>query len=300
MPTIGSVREDKLLGNLSAKYRNAEFVADRVFPMVSVKKNSDVYRVYERQFRLPETDRAIGAEAKQHNFLVSSSSYVLEKHGLKEFIADDIKSNYDVGDLMADTVEELTDTILRRMEKSVLDLFTTTSWSQNTSLAAANAWTANTTVSNPILAVDTATSQVLLNSGKMPNVGLMNHAGLEPTKNHVSILDRVKYVSAEVSEVMLAGLFGLEELMISRAGIDSSAEGATSSLGYILGDVFWTGYRARPSLKSQGAGFIFRKPQPLVKRWREESRESDVVEVNMQYVPKIVSSLSGYLIKDIL
>jgi len=300
MPNIQSVREDKLLGNLSAKYRSVEFIADRIFPFVPVKKNSDVYRVYERNFRIPETDRAIGAEARQHDFQVSTASYVLEKHALKEYIADDIKDNYDIGDLNADTVEELTDTILRRLESSVLGLFTTTNWSQNTSLAAAAAWSANTTTSNPILAVDTATSQVLLNSGKMPNVGMMNHAALEPTKNHVSILDRVKYTSSDVSEKMLAGLFGLEELMISRAAVDTSAEGVTSSLGYILGDVFWTGYKARPSLKSQGAGFIFRKPKPLVKRWREESRESDVVEVNMQYVPRIVSSLSGYLIKDII
>ena len=87
---------------------------------------------------------------------------------------------------------------------------------------------------------------------------------------------------------------------VYKAGQDTSAEGATSSLSYILGDVFWTGYRARPSLRSQGAGFIFRKAKPLVKRWREESRESDVIEVNMQYQAKIISSLSGYLIKDIL
>lgn len=300
MPNIGSIREDKLLGNLSAKYRNADFIADKVFPFVPVKKNSDVYRVYERQFRLPETDRAIGAESKQHNFLVSTGSYVLEKHGLKEYVADDIKDNYDIGDLNADTVEELTDTILRRLEVSVLGLFTTTNWSQNTSLAAAAAWSANTITSNPILPVDTATSQVLLNSGMKANIGMMAHSALEVTKNHQSILDRVKHTSAEVTEKMLASLFGLEDIMISRAGIDSSAEGVTNSLGYILGDVFWCGHRARPSLKSQGAGFIFRKNKPLVKRWREESRESDVIEVNMQYQAKIVSSLSGYLIKDII
>ena len=300
MPNINSVRVDKLLGNLSAKYRNADLIADKIFPMVPVKKNSDVYRIYERNFRVPETNRAIGAESKLHDFNVSTGSYVLEKHGLKDFIADDLKDNYDVGDLNADTVEELTDSILRRLEVSTLSLFTETSWSQNTSLTAALGWEVNTITSNPILPVDTATSQVLLNSGQKANVGLMPHNALEVTKNHQSILDRVKHTSAEVTEKMLASLFGLDDLMISRAGRDTGAEGATVAVSYIMGGNFWCGHRARPSLKSQGAGFIFRKNMPLVKRWREESRESDAIEVNMQYQAKIVSSLSGYLIKNII
>lgn len=300
MPTIGSVRNDKLLGNLSAKYRNVDFIADRIFPFIPVKKDSDIYRIYERNFRLPETNRAIGGLSKELDFTVSTASYTLLRKSQKDYIPDPLKENYDIGDLNADTVEELSDVILRQLEVDVLTLFTTTSWSLNVSLAATGAWNQNTTVSNPILAVDSATSQVLLNSGKFPNVGLMPHDALEPTKNHVSILDRIKYTSAEVTETMLAGLFGLDEVMVSRAGRDTSDNNATSSLSYILGDVFWTGFKARPSLKSQGAGFIFRKSMPLVKRWREESRESDVIEVNMSYVPKIVSSLSGYLIKDII
>jgi len=297
MPTIAQVRNDKLLGNLSAKYRNVDFIADRVFPFVPVKKNSDIYRVYERNFRVPETGRAIGGLSKEHNFNVSTASYVLQREALKDYIPDPLKDNYDIGDLNADTVEELSDALLRKLEVDVLQLFTTTSWSLNVSLAAA--WSSNTTTTNPILSVSTATTQVLLNSGKMPNVGLLGFDRLEYVKNHVSILDRIKYVSGEVSEKMLAGLFGLEEIMVSKAGRDTSNEGVASSLSYILGNVFWTGYKAKPGLKSQGAGFIFRKAVPLVKRWRDEPRESDVIELNMEYTPRIVSSLSGYLIKGI-
>ncbi len=234
MPNIGAIREDKLLSNLSVKYRNMEFIADEMFGMVPVKKNSDRYRIYERNFRLPETSRAMGAESNSHTFDVSVATYILERHSLHDPVPDPLADNYDIGDLRADTTEELTDTILRRREKSFLDLFTTTNWSLNTSLAAAAAWNANTTTSNPILAVDTATSQVLLNSGQRANVGLIAHNALESLKNHVSVLDRVKHVSADVSEIMLAGLFGIEKLKVSAAGIDTSAKGATSSLSFLM------------------------------------------------------------------
>jgi len=300
MPDINTVRQDKLLSNLSVKYRNKSFIAAEVFPFVPVKKNSDIYRVYSRQFRLPSTSRAIGASSREHTFEISTSSYVLEKHGLKDYIPDDTKDNYDIGDLRADTTEELTDTILRRMEKSFLDLFTTTSWSQNQSLATAALWSANTTVSNPILPVDTATSTILLNSGEMPNMGLIGFNNLVITKNHISILDRVKHTSKEMTEAMLAALFGLEKIAVSKAGLDSAAKGETASVAFMMNNQFWVGNtKARPSLKTQTAGAIFRKNKPLVKRWRDEDRESEVVEVNMQYQVRVISSLSGFLIAGI-
>lgn len=300
MPTIGQVKRDKLLGNLSAKYRNIDFIADKVFPFIPVKLDSDLYRVYDRDFRTYNSERAMGAESNVADFNVSSASYVLKRKSLKEYIPDPLKENYEIGDLLGDATEDLTDKILREFERETMNLFTTTSWSQNASLAAAALWSANTTVSNPILPVDTGTSAILKNSGMRPTVGMLNHDAFEVLKNHVSILDRVKYTSAEVSETMIAGLFGLQELLIARAARDTSEEGATSSISYMLDDVFWLGVKGKPGLKYNGAGATFRKATPLVKRWRDEPRESDVVEVNMSFVPKIINSLSGYLIKNVI
>jgi len=301
MPLKSQLHEDKLLGNISVKYRNEEYIADKVFPILPVKKETDKYRIYDRNFRLPETIRSAKGEAREHLFDVSSASYRLEQHSLKDHVSDRDAENYDIFDLRRDTVEELTDVIARRMEKSVADLFTTTGWSLNVSLAAANAFNANTTVSNPIPIFDTAATTIVNNSGNKPNYGILPREAYIACKNHTSVLDRVKYTSAEMGPAKLAGLFDLEELLIPHSVIDTAAKGQASSISAIFGDIAFVGYKPqRPGPMKPSAGYIFRNAIPSVKRWREEKRQSEAIEVNLYFDPKIVSSLSGYLIKDVI
>jgi hypothetical protein len=301
MPLHSQLHVDKLLSNVSIKYRNEDFIAMKVFPEVGVKQSTDLYRVYSRNFKLPETRRAIGGVSREHAFEVSNASYTLEWHSLKGYVADRQAENYDIADLRADTTEELSDKILLRLEKSVLDLFTTTNWSLNVSLAAANAFNANTTVSNPIPVFDTGASTVIANSGKKPNYGVMSREAFVAVKNHQSVLDRTKYTSADMDEVMIAALFGLPELLISNISYDTAAEGQAASLSSVLGDVAFLGWKpAKAGPLAPSAGYIFRNQRPMVKRWRVEEREADAIEVNMEYQAKVVASLCGYLIKDVI
>ena len=68
MPNRSKLHIDALLSQVSVKYQNTKYIASEVFPEVAVKKNSDLYRIYARNFRLPETRRADGALARQHDF----------------------------------------------------------------------------------------------------------------------------------------------------------------------------------------------------------------------------------------
>jgi len=301
MPLKNQLHVDQLLSNISVKYQNQEYIADQVAPAVSVKKDSDLYRVYQRNFRIPETKRADGGVAREFDFDVSNSSYVLEKHALKQYIADDAQDNYDLSDLRADMTEHLTDAIMRMKEKKVADLFTTTSWSLNVSLATANAFTANTTVSNPIPVYDTAATEIISNSGYKPNFGILPRAGFIACKNHVSVLDRIKYVSSEVSESMIASLFGLDKLLVPNSSYDTAAEGAAEVITDIYGDISFVGYNpGSPGPLKPASIYCFEKQAPRVKRWRVEEREAEAIEVQIKFVPKVVASLTGFLIKDIL
>lgn len=295
------VHVDTLLGNVSVKYKPEGLIGMDVFPSVPVKKTSDLFRVYDRNFRIPETERANRAEAREHQFDVSTASYNLKRHSLKSPVSDTDAENYDLADLRAETTEELTEKILMRHELEVASIFTSTNWSLNVSLAAGANFNANTTTSNPIPVFDTGASTVILNGGMVPNFGILPRNGYVAAKNHVSILDRLKYTSAEVDAGKLAALFDLAKgLLIPKAGYDSSHQGVTPSIGNFWGDNAFLGYKpdsAGPLKPS--SGYTFRKAMPLVKRWREEARESEMIEVNMEYQVRVVASLSGYLIKDI-
>ena len=300
MPFKNQLHVDQQLSNVSLKYTNKSMIAEEIFPSVPVKKDSDLYRVYDRNFKLPETIRASSGEAKQHDFEVSTASYILRQHSLKAFVSDRDAENYDLTSLMADQTENLTDTIKLRMEKDVADLMTSTSWSQFASLTAAQQWD-GTTTSNPIIMVDTATGVVLENSGQVANTALLPWRVLMAAKNNTQVIDRIKYTSADITPSMIAGLFDKEKLLVPKAVIDSAAAGLAASIAPLFGDNALIAYVAdSPGPLKPSAGYIFKNSLPMVKRWRVEERQSECVEVNLHYAAKVVASLSGYLIKDII
>ncbi len=300
-PLANQLHVDSLLSNVSVQYRNNEFIATEIFPVVPVKKSSDLFRVYSRDFRIPDTLRAIGGISAEAGFQVSNSSYLLAWHALKDFVADRQAENYDLADLRTDTTEFLSDVVLRRMEKSVLDLFTTTNWSLRVSLAAGANFNANTTTSNPIPIYDTGASTVILNSGKKPNYGVMGRDCFVGVKNHVSVLDRTKYTTAEMDVNLIQALLGLEKLLVAVASVDTSAPGTAESISQLMGDSAFLGWKPmNPGPLQPSAGYIFRNARPLVKRWRVEEREADAIELNVEYQARVVASLCGYLIKAVV
>lgn len=301
MPLKNQLHVNQLLSNVSVKYQNAEYIWDKVFPQVPVAKDTDLYRVYDRNFRVPETKRSYKGVAREFQFEVSTASYALEQHALKDYVGVDEEDNYDQGSLKVDTTENLTDAIYRRIELSVASLFTTTNWSLNVSLAATAAWNQNTTVSDMVPVIDTGTSTVIANSGKTPNFMVIPRDAYVAAKNHVSILDRVKYTSSEVGQNMLAALFGIPELHVSTAVRDTAAEGVAASISFMWGDVAFLGWKpASAGLKSPSCGYTFIKNAPRVRSWFDDERNADAIEVEVKFIPKVVASLTGYLIKDII
>jgi len=299
MPITSQIHVDKALSNISIKYTNNDYIAQKVFPVVMVNKDSDKYFIFDRDFRIPETIRANRGLAREHSFKMSTSSYLLEKHALKDFVSDDDKANYDAGSINVDVTEELKDKIMLRLEKDVADLFTSTTWTNNVSLATAQKFSLDTVTSNPVPIFDTGTSVILANSGKTPNFAMIPKEVMMIIKNHVSIVDRVKYTSATIDEKIVAGLLGYKDVLVGGAQYDSAAEGATQSISNVWSDNCFVGYKpARANVRTPSCGYLFMSKAPQVKKWREEERESDAIEVNVKYDPIVTSVYAGYLIKD--
>jgi len=299
MPFKNQLHVDQLLSQISVKYSNTEFIADRIFPKVSVKKDSDLFRIYDRNFDIPDTQRANKGVANTYYFEVSSASYVLEDHALKDYISDDDKDNYDNADLRADTTEELTGALMRQKERTVAVLMTATNWSLNVSLGAA--WTSNTTTTNPIPTVDTGATEVLESSGQKVNFGVLGRTAFVAVKNHTSVLDRTKYTSAAMTEEIIAGLFDLDELMVSTAVRDTTIKGLGPTMSSIWeSEKMFLGYKpSRPGPKMPSCGYIFEKDVPRVRAWRDDERIADAIEVRNKYQARIVASLSAFLISGI-
>lgn len=301
VPLRSQLHVDQLLSNVAVKYRNERFIHDKVFPMVPVKKQSDVYRTYNRNWQIPETRRAIGGLAREHQFEIGTSQYTLQKEALKSFVPDTAADNYDITDLRSDVTEELTEKIMMRKESDCAALFTTTSWSLGASLAADATWVTGSAL--PIPLFDTAAATVVGNSGQRPNYAIIPLDSYNALKNHTTVVDRVKYTSKELSPAIVGALIGINELLVPDMYVDSGLYGASAATGAVASlwktDFAFLGFKpAAPGFYALSSGYMFQRAKPLVRRWREEEREADCIEVDCEYTFRVVASLSGYYINN--
>lgn len=300
MPLKNQLHVNQLLSNVSVQYRNEEYVWDKIWAQIPVVKDTDLYRVYDRNFKIPETRRAPKGVAREHVFEFSTSSYALEQHALKDYVGVDEEEQNDQGSLQVDTTENLTDAIYRRIELSTAALFTKTSWSLSVSLASGAAFSDNTTTSDPVRVFDTGGATVIANSGKKPNFGILPYTGFLNVKNHVSVLDRYKYTSSEMTQAMVQAALGLSELHVPAAIYDTADNGLAFSGSYFFTNAFlgW-----KPSggggVKTPSCGYTFISSKPRVRSWFDNERNATAIEVEVKYSPKVVASLTGYLIGGI-
>jgi hypothetical protein len=301
VPLRSQLHVDQLLSQVAVKYQNTRFIHDKVFPMVPVKKQSDLYRTYNRNWNIPETARAVGALANEHQFEIGTAQYSLAKHALKSYVPDTAAENYDITDLRADVTMELSEKIMMRKERDCAALFTTTSWSLGASLAADDTWVTGS--ARPINLFDTAAATVVGNSGVQPNFAIIPLDSYNALKNHTTVVDRVKYTSKELSPAIVGALIGIGDLLVPDIYFDSGLYGASAATGAIQSiwktDFAFVGYKpASPGFFQLSSGYMFQRAKPLVRRWREEEREADAIEVDCEYQFKVVASLSGYYINN--
>lgn len=302
MPYFNTIHVNQPLTNVSVRYNWAEGIADKVFPEVPVQKETDLYYVYDTDsLRLDETIRANRAESNEVGYDYSTASYTLEEHALKELISDRDRANADTPlNLDLDVTQHLTEKLLIRREVDVATLcFTTTSWGNNATIGSASAW--DTSTSNPIADVLTATSLVLRNGFVRPNRAVMGWEVMRQLKVNSTTTDRIKYTErAIITDELMASLFDLDTLLVGRSARNLNAEGIAQSTGFIWGkDMLIYHVPARASLRSPAAGYLLTIGDRFrTKKWREEKKAGDYVEVSTMFVPKAVATSAAYLLKQ--
>lgn len=309
MPKSNQIHQDKALENISVAYKPEGLIASQLSPSVPVKHDTDKYYVYSKNgLSIPESLRAPGAVANEVDFDLSTASYSLEKHSLKKLVTDDEVSNADLAvKPRMDAAENLTMRILQRREKSLSSLVGTASnWANRTSLTSTLAWSAQTTLSNPIPFIDSATAVIVQNSGLRPNLVVMDFTGFLAAKEHPSIVDRVKYTSSDsVTESLLAKLFNVSRVLVAYGVENSANESLADSMGFLWTDAALVAYvEPSPGLKKPSALYTFEQQNMgnpyRVKAWREEERDGEFIEVTSKFQHKIVASDCGYHINNLV
>lgn len=303
------IHRNKPLENISVKYRPEGMIADMLSPTVPVMHESDTYYVYIKDnFRIDTAERANGAPAAETTFGVTTSTYTVTDYALKDLVTTRSRDNADPAiRLDVDATENLTDKILLRKEQLLSTLVGTRSnWANLTSLTSTFAWSANTTLSNPISFVDSATTVIARQSGKKANTVALDEGTFKAAKEHVSVVDRVKYTGPDsVTEGLLQTLFGVQTVLRASASYNNSQEGldTTTAMTFLWTDAAFVAYIERnPGLRKPSALYTFVKEgssAPLkVRKWFDDERNGDWIEVSSMFQHRPVASDCAYLIAD--
>jgi len=302
MPEPKNVHIDKILTNISIKYSNEAFIGLQLMPVVPVKKKSDIYYIYNSKadrFRIPVTLRAPKTDSRTVDWKVTHDGYICNEYALNSLIDDEERDNADKPlNLEVDTTEFITDILQLGLEMRIKDILeanltkhgpTSGVWSDYTDGAA----------TDPITDIEIGKAAIHSIIFREPNVLLLGKAVYDKLKHHPKILELIKYSQKGVLTTdLMASLFGIEKVIVGKAGYNTAKEGKPESLSYLWGKNAILAYvEPKPGLKKFSLGYTFQSQKFQTRRARIETKHSDWFEVGNKETEKIVCAACGYRIE---
>lgn len=324
-PTVNDLHVDALLTELSLAFfqKPAHFIAGQVAPTIVVPKKSDKYRIYERgDFNRDEMKkRAPSTESEGSGFRLSDDSFYCDRWAFHKDLDEEEVANDDLAQQTEQAVNEfITTKAMIRREKQFMDShFVTGVWA--TDLVGVNAapgagqilrWSsANST---PIKDIAEGQATMLEATGFEPNTLVLGYRVWQILKNHADFLDRIEGgattgTPAQVMLQLLAQLFEVERVLVSKAIMNTADEGQTADHEFIGGKsallcyvnpnpgplmpsaAYTFAWNGVPGVNSEGMR-ISRIPVPLT--------TSERFEIESYHDQKVVSADLGYFLSGIV
>lgn len=295
---------DQPLNNVSVGYKNDDYFAEKLFPVVPVKKQSGRYWIFGKEkFRQYETIRHAKAEAREiAPWTLANNPYFCDDHSLKDAISDEERANSDGTDLEVNTTENLTDAILLDFEIRVKNLVMgPTSLVPSVALSGTSQWS-DYVNSDPISAVEAQKTAVKQAVALTPNTLAVSYPVYAVLRQHPRIIDRFKYTQVGVLQAdHLKSAFDVDNFWVMGAEYDTATEGQSPALSFVWGKNALLAYvPPEPRRREVSLGYTFRwlfgAPDlagTLVKRYRVENRMADAVEVHRYDDVQLVAPAAG-------
>jgi hypothetical protein len=315
-PTQSQVHVDAILTNISVAYmqRAENFIADKVFPVVPVDKQSDKYFVYTKNDWLRDEAqvRADGTESVGSGYNITTDNYYADVYAIHKDIGDQTRANADAPiNVDREAAEFVTHRLLTRREIQFnTDFMTTGVWANDVAGVASSPSTGQTlqwddyTNSDPIEDIEEGKADILSVTGLEANTLVLGYDVFRSLKNHPDLVDRIKYTSSQtITEDMIARMFDIERVMVSKSIKATNAEGATQAYGFTTGKSALLAHVApNPGVLTPSAGYTFSwtgVSQGMgltigTSSFRLESLRATRVEAELSFDNKVVSSDLGY------
>lgn len=301
-PTKSDVFVDKIATAFSLAYKNQNYIATDVFPIVRVKQSSGKYFIFTKGWLRDEAKlRAPGGEYPEGDYELSTGTYSTKQFAFSKSVPDEIRENADEP-LAPDrnASEFITEKLLLKVERTfVSDCFKTGVWGTDITLSGTSQWSdyAN---SDPLGVIETGIFTVAKASGRKPNTLALGMAVWQKLKHHPDIIEKYKYTQpGNITPELVAAVFELDRVLVGSAIYDTAVEGAPPSTDWVWGKHALLLYvPASPALEEQSAGYTLQFSDRVIKRFRDEPRDRDVFKGKWELDMVKTDASCGYFIAN--
>lgn len=320
-PDVGDVHVNAMLTNMSIAHRNKDdfYIADKIFPLVPVQKQTDIYLKYNRGYFFADEAgrmvRAPGTRAATTGFAIDkTNTYRAVNYAIGVEIPDEIRDNQDSPlNMDRDAALMLKDLQRIRRERAFAAAFMTTGvWTGQADKTGGSDFTkwSDYAGSDPFKDLEDGIDSIEGNTGERPNRATMGAIVWRRLKHHPDFIDRINGGAttgspAQMTKERLAQLLEIDEVLVGRAIYRSSDEGASLTLARIMDDDLLLTYTpSSPGLMVPSAGYTFYW-QPatgggieFVRSGRQDREKYDWHESHSYFDQVATEALSGAFFAD--
>jgi len=312
-PTSGDVHIDSALSEIAIAYKNKSFIADQVFPLVTVEKQSDKYYVWDKGSWLTNQVevRTPGDLYPEGRMKLSNDEYFADIFHLGYAIPWEKKKNADAAiNLERSGTNWLAHQFaLNREIQIAADIFVTAVWDTNPDVGADFVAWDDEDNANPPEDIDGYKDTVLQNTGIEPNTLVIGKQVFSKLRRNPVLLDMFKYTGRGIlNEQQVAEALDIERLIIGKAVQRTSLEGAAAATqAFVWGKNALLLYVApAPAIDEPSAGYTFvwdldgsgftTAIIPTV----QEERDRDFLKGKHAFDYKITGSDLGVFLEDVI
>jgi hypothetical protein len=285
------------------------FIADLALPPADVSKKAATMGVITREnLKRADSNHNNGAAFNRVTLISEDKSFACKDHGLEGQLTDEDRATYVTDyDAEYETTQVVTRKMFQEREIRVKDaMFNTTTFTGSDLYTDNSGSPWDNVATNIITQVGAAKTKVRLNTGVMPDTLLVGQGALENMLMNTGIIARFRNtteITRQMIENGLSALFGLQNLIVGKAGYDSATEGQSWSGSEIWADDYalvykrHTGGRATPGLGRNMVWTGVDGGLGQVKEYREEQTESDIFRVRDFSIEWLFDAYFGHLMK---
>ena len=302
---------DAVLSNLTIGFRPTGMIADQVFPVVNVDKETNFYYVWPREewFRLKNSERSRGTAAKKINTTVSTDTYVVKNYALGIDVPyEDIGNADDALELQQSNANLIKDSLMLNWEDRLAVLLgNTANHGANNVLAQNYANQANT---DPVADIDAGLETIRSTTGMEANVMIVSMPSWRRLRRHPNLIEYIRgkgdnVGGGGVTQQQVANAFEVSKVLIGRGIKNTAGEGEAGAYSDIWSqNIILMHVAPSPGRMVATYGYTFQWVPPgfpaafTVRRLDDDRNMVETQELHHFQDEKICSTALGYIIQN--